>query len=305
MIAGSANATRVAVLGTGTIGSPVARNLLAAGFDVHVWNRSEWKLEPLAQAGAIVGQTPRETVEAANYVITTVADGRAVENVMSGPHGAAQGMAQGALWLQMSTVGLGDTERFANLASYRVIQYVDAPVLGSRQPAEKGELVILASGPDSLVERCKPVFEVLGRKTLWLGPVGAGTRMKLVLNTWLTNSVAVLAEAIGLAQTLGVEPEDFFSIVADSVLNMPYAHVKGRAMVEEVFEPAFALRLAEKDLRLILEAAAERDLRMPVTETSARQYQRAGELGHSEDDLAAVYYAVREPSGVREGHGRR
>jgi 3-hydroxyisobutyrate dehydrogenase len=226
-----------------------------------------------------------------------LSDGAAVEDVMSGSDGAVQGMARGALWVQMSTVGLPDLGRFIDIADYGHFGFVDAPVVGSKVPAEKGQLVILASGPDTLAPRVEPVFSVLGRKTLWLGSAGAGTRMKLVFNSWLTTSLAALAETIALAEVIGVDLEDLFALLADSPANMPYAHAKGRAMVEQDFQPKFALRLAEKDLNLVLREAEERELTLPVIESALKQYAQARAGGHGDDDIAAVYYSVREPGG--------
>src|SRR4051794_15486868 len=192
--------TSIAVLGTGIMGAPLARNLARAGFDVRVWNRSRDKAEPLAQDGATVAYEPAEATEGADLVLTMLADAGAVEQVMSDATDAFDG---DETWLQMSTIGLDGTQRCADLAAERGIVFVDAPVVGTKAPAEAGELVVLASGPEGARHRCDPVFDAVGKKTVWLGEAGAGTRMKLVVNAWLVTLVEGLAETVALAEALG------------------------------------------------------------------------------------------------------
>src|SRR4051812_24419575 len=179
----------VAVLGTGTMGAPMARNLVDAGLEVRVWNRSIEKAR--AVEGASVFDDAAEAVSGADFFVTMLADGDAVEEVVSG------GVLDGAgAWLQMSTVGLDAYERLAELAADAGVAFVDAPVVGTKQPAEKGELTVLASGPRDVRERARPVFEAVGARTVELGDAGEGTRLKLVINSWLVIMVEGLAETI-------------------------------------------------------------------------------------------------------------
>ncbi len=284
----------VAVLGTGIMGSGMARNLLRAGFSVRVWNRSPEKALPLAAAGASPAATPLEAVSAANVVITMLTDGAAVEDVMGGRSGALAAMPPTSLWLQMSTVGIAATERLQALADrHGVRAFVDAPVLGTREPAERGQLTVLASGPENLQERCAPVFDAVASRTLWLGPVGTGTRMKLVVNNWLLQLVEALAETLVLARGLGLEPEEFLSVIEGSAIAPAYAGLKGRLMAEGEYPPSFPLRLAHKDLRLVLEAAWERGLSLPAATVAERQFARAEEVGWGDQDMAAVHEVLR------------
>jgi 3-hydroxyisobutyrate dehydrogenase len=283
--------TTVAVLGTGTMGAPMARNLLRAGFDVRVWNRTRERAQPLEQDGATVADSPAQAAAQADFVLTMLPDADAVASVMQGDRGALGAMPDDAVWLQMSTVGLAGTERLSALASERNVAFVDAPVVGTKEPAEQGQLLILASGPEDQRERCAPIFQVLGSRTMWLGPAGAGTRLKLVINDWLTILVEGLAETIAFAEALGVAPHQFLEAIEGGPLSPPYAQLKGRAMIEHQFSPSFKLRLARKDVGLVLEAAARHDLELPIAEAVARQFDRAIELGHGEEDLAATYYA--------------
>jgi 3-hydroxyisobutyrate dehydrogenase len=285
--------TSIAVLGTGTMGAPMARSLLRAGFEVRVWNPTRAKAEPLAQNGAYVADSPAEAVRDVEFVLTMPPDGPAVEETMFG-RGAADAMRDDAVWIQSSTVGVAAADRLGELAREHGITYVDAPVLGTKDPAERGELVILASGPEDVRVRCQPVFGALGRKIVWLGDAGAGSRMKMVTNLWLVALIEGAAESIALAQALDLEPRQFLQIIEGGHLDSPYLQLKGRAMIEQRFEPSFKLRLARKDVGLILDAAQAAGADLPLAETVRGTFDRAIELGHGDEDVAAAYYGTAE-----------
>ena len=157
----------IALLGTGTMGTGMGRNLLAAGFPVRAWNRTFARAAPLAEAGATVLESPAAAATGASVVLTSLSDGAAVEAAMNGPDGALKALGEGSVWLQSSTIGVADTERFAGLARDHGVEFVDAPVLGSKVPAERGELTVLASGPERAGERCKLIFDAIGSRTIW------------------------------------------------------------------------------------------------------------------------------------------
>lgn len=286
----------IAVLGTGTIGRPMARNLAVGGFGVRAWNPTREKADGID--GVVACGSPSEAVDGADAVLTMAPDGAAVEQTMFGEGGAAGSMRDDAVWIQSSTVGVAAADRFAELASERGIGYVDAPVLGTKQPAEAAKLVVLASGPDELVERCRPVFDAIGEKTVRLGEAGNASRMKLVVNNWLLAVVEGAAESIALAQALGLDPCDFLSVMEGGAIDSPYLQLKGKAIVEERFEPSFALALARKDAGLVLEAARDAGIDLAVAEAVRERFDRAIELGHGGEDMAATYYAS-APSGAR------
>ncbi len=237
-------ATSVAVLGTGIMGAPMARNLARAGFEVRVWNRTLDKARPLAEDGVRVTDSPAEAAGDAEFVLTMLADGATTAQVMDQ---AAAG--PDAVWLQMGAIGSEWTRR---LASTTDLVFVDAPVAGSDVPARDGTLVILASGPDEVRDRVAPVFDVLGRKTLWLGPAGAGTALKLAINNWAIVQIEGIAECLALTSALGVDPAHLLDALADLPLGSPYAVAKGRAMLAGKLDPGFPLRLAVKDAGLVL-----------------------------------------------------
>ena len=284
-----ANAT-VAVLGTGIMGAAMARNLIEAGMEVRVWNRTREKAEPLAQSGARVTQSPVEASEGADFLVTMLSDTDAVEEAVGGDTLTA--LAESAVWVQTSTVGTEGNERLQKIADEHSVAYVDAPVLGTKQPAEQGALILLASGPEEVRGRCEPVFGAVGSKTLWLGPAGAGSRLKLVVNNWIVGLLGVLAETVAFAEATGVDPAKFLDVIEGGPLGLPYAQLKGQMMMEDDFPTSFSLKLARKDASLVLEAAEQEGLRMAVTEAVVARFDEAIEAGHGEEDVAAVYRAA-------------
>ena len=283
----------VAVLGTGIMGAPMARNLVRAGHDVRVWNRTVGKAESLAEDGVTVARTAQEAVAGVEFVITMLTDAQAVEQVMV-EDGALDALPDGSLWIQSSTIGVAATERLARLTEERRVVFVDAPVLGTKKPAEDGELVMLASGPEDAREACEPVFAAIARHSVWLGEAGLSTRLKLVVNSWILCTVENIAETFVLARTLGLDPRRFLEAIAGGGMDMPYAHLKGEPILNEDFPASFPLRLARKDVALILEAASELDL--PLVRATLGQFDRALQLGHGDEDMSAVYYASAAPT---------
>jgi 3-hydroxyisobutyrate dehydrogenase len=282
---------RIAFIGTGIMGAPMARNLAAAGFEVHAWNRTREKAERIE--GVTVADSPADAAEGADFVITMLTDGNAVEAV------APDAVREGVTWLQMSTVGLAATERLAKLAHDRGVPFVDAPVLGTKEPAEKGALTVLASGPPDALERARPVFDPLAAKVLELGEAGQGQRLKLVSNNWVVSITEAVAETFALAEALGVDPRKFLEAIEGGPLDLANARAKGELILKREFPPSFPLRHAHKDVELILEAARDAGIEVALAETIDRQFERAIEAGHADEDMAATYYATARDAGVR------
>jgi 3-hydroxyisobutyrate dehydrogenase len=280
--------TTLALLGTGTIGEPIARNLARAGFDVRVWNRTREKAEPLAQDGATVCDSAAEAANGAELVLTVLADADATAETVEEIE-----FVDGAVWVQMATVGVDGAERLAELAQEKGAAFVDAPVLGTRQPAEQAKLVVLASGLDDALDRCEPVFDAIGQKTRRLGPVPNGSKLKMVTNLWLLAVTEGAAEAIALAEGLGLDPRDFLDTMAGSQIDTPYLHLKGEAMLDRKLEPSFKLEHAAKDSALVLEAADRAGVDTRVARAVREAFERGMELGHGDEDMAAVYFASR------------
>jgi 3-hydroxyisobutyrate dehydrogenase len=287
----------VAVLGTGTMGGPIARNLLRAGYQVRVWNRTAAKAEGLALDGALLAHSPAAAVAGVDVVITMLADGAAVQEVMAGAGGALAALGPKAVWIQMSTVGVDWSDQLAALAAGHGVTFVDAPVSGSSQPAEDGQLLILASGAELDRSRLEPLFDVLGRETLWLGRVGDGSRLKLALNNWLAVLVEGMAETLTLSSALGLDPVLFVETIAGGPLASTYATNKGNAMLKSDFAPGFPLRHAAKDAALATDAAHNVGLELPLTAALLGRWQQAMALGHGEDDVASAITASAVTSG--------
>jgi 3-hydroxyisobutyrate dehydrogenase len=278
----------ISVLGTGTMGAPIAGNLLAAGFDVAVWNRTAARAAPLAERGAQVASSPAEAAAASDVLVTMLADGEASERATSGPDGALNGLAPGSVWIQMGTVGLDWTEHLARTAAQHGVEFVDAPVSGSEGPARDGQLVVLASGPQRSRSQIAPIFEAIGRQTIWLGEAGNGTKLKLALNSWLAAQVEAAAEIIGLTNALGLDPHVFVDALADGPLGSPYSVAKANAMLAGDFQPGFSLGNAFKDVGLALAAGGRAGIGLPLIETIARRWETAIADGHAREDVGAV-----------------
>jgi len=280
----------VAVLGTGTMGAAMARNLLAAGYATRVWNRTGERAVPLAADGATVCGTAAEAARGATHLLTTLWD---LDSVRESAREALPALSAGAVWLQASTVGLDGSRALAALAKQHDVGFVDTPVLGTRAPAEQGTLVVLATGDAALHPAVAPLLEAVGARTIWVdGEVGA-SRLKLVVNAWVLALIEGIAESVALAERLGIAPQLFLDAINGGPTDTPYAQIKGAAMIARDFPSAFSLAGALKDAGLVLDAAREAGLEMAVTEAVRDQLARAAAAGHGDEDMAAIYRAVR------------
>jgi 3-hydroxyisobutyrate dehydrogenase len=281
--------TDIAFLGTGTMGLPMARNLQRAGFAVHAWNRTPDRARPLADDDAELFEDPRSAADGCPLMVTMLSD---ADSVLEVAQAALSASDPPDVWIQMSTIGVQGAERCAELADDRDVTYVDAPVLGTRAPAEQGKLVILASGPESARPAVDPVFEAVGARTQWLGEASAATAAKVAINSWVVGVVGVLAETITLFEALGLDPQVFFDAVEGGPLDLGYARLKGPAMMKRAFDDvSFRLALARKDADLVLAAAADVGLELPVMEGVVTRLRAAEADGHGDEDMGATYWA--------------
>lgn len=288
---------RVGWLGTGVMGAPMARNVRAAGHDVTVWNRTAAKAEPLAEHGLSVAGSAAEAAEGCDLLVTMLADADAVVSALAaGPDAGLvlDRLGPDAVWVQMSTVGVEGCSRLAALAWDHDVHFVDAPVSGTRQPAEAGQLAVLAAGPAEVRPRCAPVLDAVGSSTTWFDNVGAASSLKLVMNTWLLGLLSALADAVRLAELVGVNPATFLDIIDGGPLGAPYAQLKGQAMVARDYPVAFPLAMAAKDARLVRAAVAQTGGQLGGADAVAAVLQRAVEAGHGDADMAAVVEVLRD-----------
>jgi 3-hydroxyisobutyrate dehydrogenase len=205
----------------------------------------------------------------------------------SGPDGGAAG-SEGAVWVQMGTIGVEGSERCAEFARDRGLEYVDAPVMGTKKPAEEGQLIVLASGPEDVRERIEPFFDAVGKRTIWLGEAGQGSKLKVVVNSWICTITEGTAEMLRLAEALGIEPRLVLDAIEDGPLDAPYGRMKAEMMLKDEYPPSFRLALAAKDARLAVAAGTEEGAEIPVIEAIAAQMTAvAGE--HPDEDIAVLF----------------
>jgi 3-hydroxyisobutyrate dehydrogenase len=265
----------------------MARSMRRAGLDVVAWNRTPAKAEALAEDGVDAAETVSEAVSGADAVLTTVFDAHAVFAIADEVLGA---LGPNSVWLQSATVGLEDIERLREQVGETHL--LDAPVLGTREPAEQGRLVPLVAGDARLTERVRPVLDAIGTKTVVAGErIGQGTALKLACNAWLLSLTAATAQSVALAQALGIDPGLFLEAIDGGPANAPMAQLKGKAMVAGDFAPSFGLDGGCKDLHLA--TAAARGIQTELLDGVRTLFDRAATDGHGKDDIAAVYTALK------------
>lgn len=272
---------RVALLGTGIMGRGMALNIVKAGIPLTVWNRTSDKTAGL---GAEVAASPDAAVKGAAVVVTILPDAPVVEEVIR-----SAAPEPGTIWLQQSTVGVEGNDRLAAVAEELGLVYVDAPVLGTKGPAEAGALTVLASGPDTARAAVTPVLDAIGAKTVWLGAAGQGSRLKLVANSWTLTVVEGVAESLALAKALGLDPQLFLDAVKGGAVDAPYVQLKGAAMIAGDYDAQFPLWGAAKDTRLIEEAGRGAGVDLAMITAARRHFERALADGHGDLDMAATY----------------
>jgi len=277
----------VAFLGIGTMGHAMASSTLRAGIPTIVWNRDAMATRDLAVLGAAVAETPSDAAQQSTIVVTMVTDADAVISIAR-DQGMLAALAPGSVWVQMSTIGVDGIERVATLTSTERpdVILIDAPVSGSKDPAEHGELTIFASGPTEVRSRVTPLFDALGQRTIWVGPVGDGSRLKLVANAWLALAAEAVNTSVALARRLGLETETVVNALGGGPLVSPWQAAKLQRIAKGEFSAQFALALALKDVHLALQAAD--DDRFAALACLADEWQRAVDAGLGGQDLTVV-----------------
>lgn len=281
----------VAVVGIGAMGHGMATSAMRAGIPTIVWNREPEATRDLAELGAEVAETVADAARRAAIVVTMVTDADAVISIAR-DQGMLGALAPGAIWVQMSTIGVRGTERVISLVEKERpdITLLDAPVSGSKDPAEHGELTIFASGPDEARVPVTPLFDALGHRTIWVGPVGTGTRLKIVNNTWLAFAAEAVAASVALARRLGLQTETVVDALSGGPLVSPWQAAKLQRILKDDFSAQFALKLALKDAHLALEAAD--DDRFAALGCLIDEWQRVVDQGLGDKDLTVVTRAL-------------
>ena len=289
----STNKPVVAVLGTGIMGVGMARSLLRAGLEVRAWNRTIERAQPLEESGARVEADAANAVRGADVVLTMLADGAAVRAAMDA---AEPGLSAGQIWLQNSTVGIEPIAGLAEYAERHGLRFVDAPVSGTRQPAENGQLLVLAAGPADVREPLAPVLDAISARTIWLGEDGAqatASRLKLVINSWVLATTEATAEAISLSEALGIDPTLFARTLAGGITDSTFLQMKAAAIANDDYTTNFSAAMAAKDAALIVQAGRDGGVDLPMAAAIAERMARTVEAGHGDKDMAATYLVAR------------
>jgi len=283
---------KIGFLGLGIMGNAMAKNLVKAGFQVTVWNRSQDKCSELAALGGGVAATPAEVTSSCQITFAMLADPAAAHEVCFGPDGALQGIGAGRGYVDMSTVDAATAQEIGQAIAKKGGRFVEAPVSGSKKPAEDGTLIILAAGDRELFDQALPCFEKMGKKTLFLGEVGRGAQMKLIVNMTMGGMMTIFCEALALADKAGLSGADLLDVIDSGAIANPMFKLKGAQMLQGSFAPAFPLKHMQKDLRLAL--ALGDSLGQPLFSAAAanEQFKKAKALGLSDQDFCAVLRAV-------------
>ncbi|MGA7924116.1 MAG: NAD(P)-dependent oxidoreductase [Thermoplasmata archaeon] len=286
---------RVGFLGLGLMGVAHAARLQSQGVPLVVYNRTGEKTRAFVAKGARAAQHPSElgTLATSGVVFVCVSDARAVERVTFDRHGLARGMAEGSVLVNLSTIAPAEAREIAERLTKQGIRYVDAPVGGSVLAAREGQVILFAGGNTGDVERVRPYAERMSRSIEYMGPVGAGSAMKLVNNLLTVGNVALLAEALVFGEGLGIERPRLLEVLSQGGARSAMMDSKKEGLVKRQYAPQFRLALARKDLRLIEDAAASVDQKLALTREVRRLADEALELGRGDEDFSTLYEAAR------------
>ena len=276
---------RVGLLGVGLMGSAMADRLLSQGFGVIAWDAAPAHATPLVQRGARVVGSAGEVVSNADLVITMLPT---AEIVLAVVEPLLAQWPKGAIWLQMSSVGAAESDGLGQAAAAHGVIFFDAPVSGSTRPAREGRLTILAGGPEFARSLVEPILAALGSRVQWVGDAGSGSRLKLAANHWMIAGVTALAEAMYLCELMGLDQQQFVTLLDEGPLGSPYGSEKLGEMTRHEYAPGFPVRLAVKDLNLVREVAESAEVELPVLNASLQRMTDAI-ADYGEADLAAVY----------------
>ncbi|KAG4120581.1 hypothetical protein ERO13_D11G152100v2 [Gossypium hirsutum] len=283
----------VGFLGLGIMGKAMSMNLLKNGFKVTVWNRTLSKCDEVVAHGASVGETPAEVVKKCNITIAILSDPAAALSVVFDKDGVLDQICSGKGYIDMSTVDPETSCKISEAIALKGGHFLEAPVSGSKQPAETGQLVILAAGDKALYEEAVPAFDVLGKKSFFLGPVGNGAKMKLVVNMIMGSVMNAFSEGLTLAKRSGLNPHSLLDVLDLGGIANPMFRGKGPEMVKDNYSPAFPLKHQQKDMRLALALGDQNAVSMPVAAAANEAFKKARSMGLGDLDFSAVYETVK------------
>ncbi|KAL3639769.1 Glyoxylate/succinic semialdehyde reductase 2, chloroplastic [Castilleja foliolosa] len=284
---------RVGFLGLGIMGSPMAQNLIKSGCDVTVWNRTKSKCDPLVSLGAKYKSSPEEVTASCDVTFAMLADPESAVDVACGKNGAASGMSPGKGYVDVSTVDGATSKLIGSHIKSTGALFLEAPVSGSKKPAEDGQLIFLTAGDKSLYETAAPFLDMMGKSRFYLGDVGNGAAMKLVVNMIMGSMMASFSEGLLLSEKVGLDPSVLIEVISQGAINAPMFSMKGPSMIQSLYPTAFPLKHQQKDLRLALGLAESVSQPTPIAAATNELYKVAKLHGLSDDDFSAVIEALK------------
>lgn len=284
----------VGYLGMGIMGSAMAGRLIDAGYTVTVWNRSKDKCDPMAAKGAKVADTAKALIESCDITFACTSDPESARAVVFGENGVLAGITAGKKFVDMSTIDVETACEIGAAITAKGGKYCEAPVSGSKGPALNGQLVILAAGDKALCEEAQPCFDIMGKRTFFLGEVGAGARMKLVINTIMAANLVALCEGLAVGTEVGLKGSDIMEVVKEGAIASPMYGLKGPKMLEGDYAVNFPLKHQQKDVRLCMAMSEKVSQTMPVSAAANEVFKAAAAMGHGDDDIGAVFEAVKQ-----------
>lgn len=281
-------------LGIGIMGKAMAANLINAGYSVTVWNRTKASCAPLVEMGAAQANTPAEVVAACDITFAMVSDPAAAENVCFGPDGVLAGISEGKGYVDVSTVDPETATIIYDAIKERGGRFLEAPVSGSKKPAEDGALVFLCAGDESLYSDAGPALDVMGKKSFFFDKIGQGAQMKLVINMIMGSMMTAFAEGLTLGEKVGLSMSDLVDVLAQGAINNPMFQLKGPLMADGNYNTAFPLKHMQKDMRLAMQLADEHAQAMFTSSAANNAYIKARKMGCGDEDFSAVLKAIAE-----------
>ncbi|GER54996.1 glyoxylate reductase 1 [Striga asiatica] len=282
----------IGFLGLGIMGKAMSMNLLRHGFKVTVWNRTLSRCDELVEHGATVGKSPASVIKKCKYTIAMLSDPAAALSVVFGEDGVLEQIGSGKCYIDMSTVDAETSCKISEAITSKGGSFLEAPVSGSKKPAEDGQLVILAAGEKTLYDAVLPAFDVLGKKSFFLGQVGNGAKMKLVVNMIMGSMMNAFSEGLVLADKSGLDPLALLDVLDLGAIANPMFKMKGPSMIKSTYSPAFPLKHQQKDMRLAIALGDENAVPMPLAAAANEAFKKARSMGFGDLDFSAVHETV-------------
>jgi 3-hydroxyisobutyrate dehydrogenase-like beta-hydroxyacid dehydrogenase len=276
------------------MGQAMAANLLKAGFEVSVWNRTPEKCEPLIKKGALKGRSPAEIVANSDITFAMVSDPSAAKDLCFGRQGVLEGIAQGKGYIDVSTVDPQTSKEIGQAILSKEGRFLEAPVSGSKKPAEDGALVFLCAGDEALYREAMPALEVMGKKNLYFGETGNGAKMKLVINMIMGTMMTAFSEGLCLGEKAGLNMNDIINVLDQGAIANQMFRLKGPMMDEGRFPTAFPLKHMQKDMRLALQLGDEKGQALFTSGAANGSFLKARSKGFDDEDFSAVLQVIKD-----------